>query len=325
MVLDLKNQSVRDKHFYDITDYLQPGDLLIVNNSKVFRARLEAQKGNSRLEIFLLRPEDDHWLALAKPGKKLNAGDVISFGYDVSAEVLKKNADGTIWLSFNIDDQDVFIFADKHGAVPVPPYVKQAPDDANDYQTVYAKETGSVAAPTAGFHFTPELMDKLRKKGVRFGTVTLHVGLGTFRPVMTEKLEDHVMHSEWLDVPQETADLINQTHEQGKRVIAVGTTSVRSLEAVARQCQMTNDECQIKMYSGFTNLFLKPGDEFKVVDAMITNFHLPESTLIMLVSAFAQSKMKNDDEGRKFVLNAYQEAINNDYRFYSFGDAMFIG
>ncbi len=339
MVLDCARQAIIHRKFYDVCDHLNAGDLLVVNNSKVFRARLSAAKGEAKLEIFLLRPDRGNWLVLAKPGKKLAIGDKILFQDAVQAEVVEKKDDGTVVIQFNIADEQVFEYAEKFGEVPTPPYVKQAPADADDYQTVYAKHTGSVAAPTAGFHFTPELMDRLRDKGVRIAYVTLHVGLGTFRPVMTEKVEDHKMHEEWIEVSEKTADLVNQTKESGGKVVAVGTTSVRTLEAAARKIPITPLRSKsfgaqakyqlpikdvINSYSGFTDLFIKPGDEFKVVDVMITNFHLPESTLIMLVSAFAQSKMSETDAGRHFVLKAYQEAINNDYRFYSFGDAMIL-
>ncbi len=330
MVLDCARKSIDHRHFFEIIDYLRSGDLLVVNNSKVFRARLTGYKEDKRLEIFLLRPEGDAWIVLAKPGKKIACGDMIIFNNDVNAKVESKLDDGTVIIRFNISHDTVFAFAEKFGQVPTPPYVKLAPNDADDYQTVYAKTTGSVAAPTAGFHFTPELLQKLRDMGVNIAYVTLHVGLGTFRPVMTEKVEDHEMHEEWIEVSRETADLVNETKKNGGRVVAVGTTSVRSLEAAAQIPQSRQGgmspfaKGSIQSFSGFTNLFITPGDEFKVVDVMITNFHLPESTLIMLVSAFAQSKMRVDDEGRKFVLKAYEEAINNDYRFYSFGDAMLL-
>jgi S-adenosylmethionine:tRNA ribosyltransferase-isomerase len=330
MVLDCAKHTIDHRKFYNITDYLQSGDLLVVNNSKVFRARLSAMKGGIIFEIFLLRPSNENWVALARPGKKLSVNDEVIFSDSVTAKIVSKEKDGTITIKFSIAHDEVFKYAEKYGEVPTPPYVKHAPDDADDYQTVYAKETGSVAAPTAGFHFTPELIDRLRDKGVRIAYVTLHVGLGTFRPVMTEKVEDHEMHEEWIEISEETAELVNETKEKGGRVVAVGTTSVRSLEAAARfQDQIPplppfDKGGAFSPYCGFTDLFITPGDEFRIVDVMITNFHLPESTLIMLVSAFAQSKMKSDDEGRKFVLNAYQEAINNDYRFYSFGDAMIL-
>lgn len=328
MVLDCGARTMSHRKFFDICDYLEEGDLLVVNNSKVFRARLTASKGETELEIFLLRPDREKWMVLARPGKKLKIGDTIEFRDGVKAEVISKKHDGTVALKFNVTDELVFKYAEKFGEVPTPPYVKQAPKDAQDYQTVYAQKTGSVAAPTAGFHFTPELMSKLRSKGVKIAYVTLHVGLGTFRPVMTENIEDHEMHEEWIEVSNDTAKLVNETKASGGRVVAVGTTSVRSLEAAARKLPITDDQLPMKdvinSYSGFTDLFIKPGDEFRIVDVMITNFHLPESTLIMLVSAFAQSKMDETDAGRQFVLNAYQEAINNDYRFYSFGDAMML-
>jgi len=313
MVLEPKNQRIDHAHFYDLPNFLKPGDLLVVNDTKVFKARLTAIKQNDQtreFEVFLLRPENSSWIALAKPGRKLAPGDVLTFPEDVTAVVEAKNDDGTIKLTFSMPADKVFEFADRNGSVPVPPYVKEAPADAQDYQTVYAKQTGSAAAPTAGFHFTPELIEKIESMGVGFASVTLHVGLGTFRPMQTENVEDHVMHEEWIDVPDETIELIKTARRNGGRVIAVGTTAVRALESDARH--------------GFTKIFIKPGFVFKNVDALITNFHLPSSTLLVLVSAFAQTKMHEPDAGRKFIMDAYRRAIENDYRFYSFGDAMLI-
>ncbi|MFA6161101.1 MAG: tRNA preQ1(34) S-adenosylmethionine ribosyltransferase-isomerase QueA [Patescibacteria group bacterium] len=384
MVLTCSSQKIEHKHFFDLPEFLRPGDLLVWNDTKVFRARLSAtsnaapsvilaeagiqyDKINSTrspglrrtspeddkkketkerlFEVFLLRPQGENWLALVKPGKKLNLNDELLFADDVKAALIEKLPDGSVLLRFNISNEQAFAFADKHGQVPTPPYVKQF-ESLDDYQTVYADKTGSAAAPTAGFHFTPELIEKLKQKGVEFASVTLHVGLGTFRPVMTENLEDHVMHEEWIDVSQNTIDAINTTKSRGGRVIAVGTTTVRALESTKIPLNLplsgeTSEEppCQRGQgdFRGFTSIFIKPGDKFNVVDAMITNFHLPESTLVVLVSAFAQHRIVarhtshvprrtigTQDAGRSFVLNAYREAIANDYRFYSFGDAMFI-
>ncbi|MHB8830618.1 MAG: tRNA preQ1(34) S-adenosylmethionine ribosyltransferase-isomerase QueA [Patescibacteria group bacterium] len=341
MVLDCHQAKTDHLHFSDLPSLLKQGDLLIWNNTKVFRARLTAkkQKGHAELvsasqdseilkqvqdddrefEVFLLRPHlptealakagDKDWLALIKPAKKLQIGEELALAEGVRAKLVDKLPDGSVLLHFDMTDEQVFAFTDRYGQVPTPPYVKQS-DSLDDYQTVYAQEIGSAAAPTAGFHFTPELIEKLKSQGINFATVTLHVGLGTFKPITTEKLEDHIMHEEWVNVPQETTDLINETKRRGGRVVAVGTTTVRSLESGLR--------------NGFTNIFITPGYKFKIVDALITNFHLPGSTLIVLVSAFAQNKMSDIDAGRQFVLNAYQQAIENGYRFYSFGDAMFI-
>lgn len=313
MVLEPQTGRIDQAHFYDLPGFLNPGDLLVVNDTKVFKARLKATRQNdpSRIyEVFLLRPDDGKWIALAKPGRKLSPGDILSFPEGITATVGEKHDDGTLSLDFGIPPEDVFMFADRNGSVPVPPYVKEAPSDAADYQTVYAERTGSAAAPTAGFHFTPELIEKLKARGIRFAAVTLHVGLGTFRPMQTENVEDHVMHEEWIDVPDKTTEDISETRRGGGRVIAVGTTAVRALESETRH--------------GFTKIFIKPGYVFRNVDAMITNFHLPASTLLVLVSAFAQMKTQQPDYGRKFILEAYRQAIENDYRFYSFGDAMFI-
>ncbi len=336
MVLEPATRRIQEARFFELPDFLRPGDLLVANDSKVFRARLHSIKTTIRhpelvsgsqanqpempnpvrhdekttFEIFLLRPEGDVWIALAKPGRKLAVGDTLDFTSDVSATVAEKMDDGTVKLSFGLTVDEVFSFTDAHGEVPTPPYVERAPTDPEDYQTVYASRVGSAAAPTAGFHFTPELIEKLKAKGIEFATVTLHVGLGTFRPMKTENVEDHVMHEEWIDVPNETMAAIKRTKKQGGRVIAVGTTTVRALESDTQH--------------GFTKIFITPGFAFKKIDALITNFHLPESTLLVLVSAFAQTKMQEPDAGRKFMLDAYGQAIADGYRFFSFGDAMFI-
>lgn len=299
LVLDRKTGAMEHRHFYDIGEFLKPDDLLIVNESKVFKARLLTAEN---IEIFLLRPDGQNWLALAKPGRKLVVGSTISFTTGSTATVKEKREDGTVLIDFHASAEDVFALAEQIGEVPTPPYVETPPGDAVEtYQTVYAKTVGSVAAPTAGFHFTPALIEKLKSQGIRFATVTLHVGLGTFRPMKTDTLEAHVMHEEWIDVPEETRQLIAETKRNGGRVIAVGTTTVRALESGIGQ--------------GFTKLFITPGFPFKVIDGMVTNFHLPKSTLLVLVSSFA---------GRDNVLNAYSTAIKNEYRFYSFGDAMLI-
>ena len=311
LVLDCTKQKIQDSIFKNIGSFLQKGDLLVINNSKVFKARLHIKINQSTVEIFLLQPlQENKWMILAKPGKKLKINQTISFNQEINAQVIQKNEDGTIIIQFNVNNQDVFTFAEKNGEVPIPPYIKQQPQKSNDYQTVYAKNIGSVAAPTAGFHFTPNLIKKLKEQGINFAEITLHVGLGTFRPVMSKKVEDHEMHSEWIHIPEQTKKIIQQTKNNNHRVIAVGTTSLRALESGI-------DE-------GFTNIFITPGYRFKTVNAIITNFHLPESTLLMLVSALAQSKLKEKDAGRKLILQAYKHAIKNNYRFYSFGDASFI-
>ncbi len=341
MVVDKKNKIVENKKFTDILDYLQPGDLLVWNNSKVFKARLKGElqldqksdnikdrKSTNKIinlkpvEIFLIRPTENKgvWKVLAKPGKRLRLGMKIIFGPDFSAEVLLKDPDGTILIDFNDSDLNVRAKANKYGEVPTPPYIKNinvtAEKLVENYQTVYAKNEGSVAAPTAGFHFTPQLIEKIKAKGVEFAEVTLHVGLGTFQPVKTEKLENHKMHHEWVEVTDKNAGLINDAKAQGRRLIAVGTTTVRTLEGLAEVNKDDKDKRLIKTFQGDINLFIVPGFKFKIVDALITNFHLPKSTLLMLVSAFA--------EDREFMLKCYEEAVKENYRFFSFGDAMLI-
>lgn len=325
LALDRATGDIRHKYFYDILDELNAGDLLIANESKVFKARLQAHglrltaDGRRPLtvdcpafEIFLLRPEQNNqWIALAKPGKKLRINTTIIFDENVTAIVKEKRAeDGTVMIAFNRPPNDILEWTDRVGDVPVPPYVASAPADASDYQTVYAKRVGSVAAPTAGFHFTPELMEKIRAKGIRFETITLHVGLGTFRPVQTDDLEDHVMHEEWVSVPERVRELIKETRADGHRAIAVGTTTMRALES--------------GLTEGFTNIFIKPGHRFVWADGLITNFHLPKSTLLVLVSAFIGEHHADPDDGRRMAIRAYEEAIKLGYRFYSFGDAMLI-
>ncbi len=301
LVLDRRASRIRHQHFYDLPKFLKKGDLLIFNDTKVFKARL-LEDG---IEIFLLRPIDKFcWHVLAKPGRKLKIGTKVRLGKKLFCEVKEKKADGLIIVKFNQPAKTVLSFCQKAGHIPVPPYIKMEPSKLSDYQTIYAKHLGSVAAPTAGFHFTPSLTKKLKKMGVKTAFVTLHVGLGTFRPVKTEKVEEHQMHSEWVEISASTAASINQAKKEGRRVIAVGTTTVRALEGTAGST-----------FCGDINLFITPGFKFKIIDALITNFHLPKSTLLMLVSAFA---------GRPKILRAYQQAVKKNYRFFSFGDAMLI-
>ena len=308
LLLAREDGAIIDRHIRDLPDLLAPGDLLIFNDSKVFKARLEGRLDDgTQAECFLLHPtEHGYWEALIKPGKKLAPGSTISFSADTKCVLQEKTNQGTAIVDFGLTTDEVFAFSDKAGSVPVPPYVEKNARNQSEYQTIYAKERGSVAAPTAGFHFTENLFNKLEKKGVQKAFVTLHVGLGTFRPIKTETLETHDMHREWGHVPQETIDQIYKTKKRGNRVIAVGTTATRALESWGGIGEAWSDS---------TDLFITPGYSFRVIDGLLTNFHLPKSTLIVLVSAFA---------GRKSVLNAYKHAIENHYRFYSFGDAMLI-
>ena len=303
-----------DKHFFDIIDELNSGDTLVLNNTRVLPARLHGQKADTggHIELLLLKNTvDDTWEVLAKPAKKLKNGTMITFGDGrLTATVVDDSLDhGGRIVTFNYDG--IFLeVLESLGEMPLPPYIHEKLADQGRYQTVYAKENGSAAAPTAGLHFTDDLLAQIKAKGVNIAWVTLHVGLGTFRPVSVDNIEEHDMHSEFYILPQETADIINETKAAGKRVIAVGTTSIRTLESVAKKF-----DGQVQADSDWTNIFIKPGYQFQVVDAFSTNFHLPKSTLVMLVSAFA---------GREFVLSAYQHAIDEHYRFFSFGDAMFV-
>lgn len=352
MVVDKKTKEIEERHFFDIVDYLQPGDLLVWNNTKVFKARLRGSLildesvmnmgkvdstdkiwNSAPIEILLIKPMENNkvWQVLAKPGRKLRLGMTIVFADDFRAEVMLKEKDGTFLIQFDEDDMSVRAKANKYGEVPLPPYIENSkPQTLNSktddrYQTVYAKEEGSVAAPTAGFHFTQELIEKLKAKRVEFAEVTLHVGLGTFLPVKTDKIEEHKMHSEHVELTAKNADLINQAKSEGRRVVAVGTTTVRMLEGVARLSPSYQEgvggvaeggDLQLRPYTGDINIFIYPGFQFKIVDALITNFHLPKSTLLMLVSAFVGD--------REFMLECYRQAIEEKYRFFSFGDAMFI-
>jgi S-adenosylmethionine:tRNA ribosyltransferase-isomerase len=315
MVLDRENKKIEHKIFRDIIDYLRPEDMLVVNSSKVIPARLlgVTEKTGSSMELLLLRIlEDGTWETLVRPGKRAKVGARFNFADILRAEVLAVVEGGNRIVRFEYDTEkykSIYEVLDEIGNMPLPPYITKKLENKSDYQTVYAKEEGSAAAPTAGLHFTDELLAKIREKGVGYGEVTLHVGLGTFRPVKAEKLADHEMHGEYFHIEREVADEINRRRAMGGRIIAVGTTSCRVLESVA------TDDGIVHPISGETGIFIYPGYKFKAIDALITNFHLPESTLIMLVSALA---------GKEFVMDAYKEAVSNSYRFFSFGDAMFI-
>ena len=312
LVLDRSSGEVEHKHFYDIIDHLHEGDLLVANDSRVLPARIYGVKDGTgaRVEFLLLRQiSGNRWETLCKPGKKAREGARFSFGDGIlTATVAEVKDDGNRVVDFDCDES-FFATLDKIGQMPLPPYITEELKDKERYQTVYSHELGSAAAPTAGLHFTEELMDRIRAKGVKIAYVTLHVGLGTFRPVKVEDVTKHKMHSEHYEIPKKTADLIRQTKQNGKRVIAIGTTSCRTLESVAAE------HGEIIPCEGFTDIFIYPGFEFKVLDGLVTNFHLPESTLIMLVSAFA---------GYDNIMNAYKTAVDERYRFFSFGDAMAI-
>ena len=309
LVMDRFTGEMEHRHFYDIVDYLRPGDLLVINDSRVLPARLYGYKEDTgaHMELLLLEQKENMvWECLAKPGKKAKPGVKLIFGDGLLVgEVVEVKEDGNRMVKFTCDG-NFYSVLDQIGQMPLPPYITEKLQDKERYQTVYSKELGSAAAPTAGLHFTPDLMDKIRAMGVDFASVTLHVGLGTFRPVKAQEVTEHKMHSEHCLLPKETAEKILKTKANGGRVIAVGTTSCRTLESVAT---FTG---QIQPWEGYTDIFIYPGYEFKVLDGLITNFHLPESTLIMLVSAFA---------GREHILHAYEEAVKLEYRFFSFGDA----
>ncbi|GAA0855016.1 tRNA preQ1(34) S-adenosylmethionine ribosyltransferase-isomerase QueA [Bifidobacterium pullorum subsp. gallinarum] len=314
LTLNKESGQISHQTFADIIDSLNAGDTLILNDTKVIPARLFGEKEDTgaKAEVLLLKSMgQDRWEALVKPGKKLKKGNVISFGDGKLKAVIEEEGEmGARTLSFSYKGifQEIL---DELGQMPLPPYIKEKLDDRDRYQTVYAKHEGSAAAPTAGLHFTEALLEQIRAKGVDIAFITLHVGLGTFRPMSVDVVEDHVMHEEYYSLSQETADLLNETKRRGGRVIAVGTTSCRTLETVGSQM---NGE-PLRESSGWTSIFIYPGYSFTVVDALITNFHLPKSTLVMLVSALA---------GREHIMKAYKEAVEDKYRFFSFGDAMFI-
>ncbi len=307
MVLNRNDKTINHRIFRDIVEYLEEGDLLVLNDTKVIPARLKGKKETgANIEIFLLRPyTEDTWEVLIKNIKRLKPGQKVIIAEDFYAVLLEKFDEGK--AKIKLVGKNVNELIKKYGHIPLPPYIEREDEekDKNYYQTVFAKKEGAVASPTAGLHFTTELLEKLEKKGIKKAFCTLHVGLGTFRPIQVEDITQHKMHEEFYQIPEETLDLIKETKEKGKRVIAVGTTVVRTLETYART----------KKTEGFSNLFIYPPYEFKIVDALITNFHLPKSTLLLLVSAFA---------GKDFIFKAYKEAINNRYRFFSYGDAMLI-
>ena len=315
LVVDREGQSFEHKHFYDVIDYLNEGDALVVNDSKVIPARLYGKKEDTGvdMEVVLLRQHSlDRWEALVRPGKRAKVGTSIVFGDGIlRATVVDIVEDGNRIFDFAYDkaDGDIFFILDKIGNMPLPPYITKKLDDNSKYQTVYANERGSAAAPTAGLHFTEELLDRIRAKGIKVIPVMLHVGLGTFRPVKVERITDHIMHSEYFTVSEESARAINECRKNGKRIVAVGTTSCRVLESASDESGIVHPMCDD------TRIFIYPGYKFKAVDALITNFHLPESTLLMLVSALSS---------RELMMKAYGEAIKERYRFFSFGDAMLI-
>lgn len=309
--LDKNTGKIEHKHFYDIKQYVRPGDCLVLNDSRVLPARLIGTRPTGgAVELVLLKNLGDNcWECLSRPGRKTKPGQELIFGNgELTAVVQDLTQGGNRIVKFNY--KGIFLeILERLGKMPLPPYIKEELQDSERYQTVYSKELGSAAAPTAGLHFTKELLSEIEDMGVSICCVTLHVGLGTFRPVKAENIEDHDMHSEFCIIPEDTAKTVNDTKKAGGRVIAVGTTSCRTLES------FTTDDGVLQATSGWTNIFIYPGYKFKCIDALITNFHLPESTLIMLVSALA---------GRECILNAYKTAVNEKYRFFSFGDAMFI-
>ncbi|WP_040397229.1 tRNA preQ1(34) S-adenosylmethionine ribosyltransferase-isomerase QueA [Anaerococcus senegalensis] len=311
MVVDRKTGQREDKHFYDIIDYLNEGDLLVMNDTRVIPARLFGHRPEKeeKIEVFLLENiEKDKWEVLVKPGKKMKIGTKCIFSDELSLEVINIKEDGNRVVEFSYEGifQEIL---DKLGNMPLPPYIKEKLKDKERYQTVYSKNPGSVAAPTAGLHFTKDLLKKIEDKGVKLAFITLNVGLGTFRPVKVDDVKNHKMHSEYYQISKETADLINETKKNNKRIISTGTTTTRTLESVFKK------NGQIKEDSGWTDIFIYPGFKFNVIDCQITNFHLPKSTLIMLVSALAN---------KEIILDAYKDAVDKKYRFFSFGDAMFL-
>ena len=311
MVLDKETGEYADKHFTDLIDYLNPGDTLVLNDTKVIPARLIGHKPDTGavIEVLMLKDlGDDEWECLTKPAKRIKEGTIVKFSDELSCKCMFVGDDGIRHYKFIYDG--IFLeILNRLGEMPLPPYITEKLDDKNRYQTVYAKNPGSAAAPTAGLHFTKEYLEKVKQKGVNIAYVTLHVGLGTFRPVVVEDVTKHDMHSEYYILSSEVADLLNKTRDAGKRIVAVGTTSTRVLETVA------DSNGHFKMQSGNTKIFIYPGYKFHGIDALLTNFHLPKSTLIMLISALA---------GKENVLNAYKHAVKEKYRFFSFGDCMFI-
>lgn len=313
MVLSRENNTIEHKHFYDFIDYLNPGDCLILNNTRVLPARMYGvKKETGAIVEFLLLNNlgNDRWETITGPGKRAKVDAEFSFGNGILTCKIEEVLDnGNRVAKFSYDASNIYEVLDKVGEMPLPHYITEKLEDKERYQTVYSKELGSAAAPTAGLHFTDEVMAKIQEKGIKIGYVTLHVGIGTFRPVKAENIEDHEMHSEHYQIPKETAVLINETKKNGGRVVAVGTTCCRTLESVM------NSQGEMKEFDDWTNIFIYPGYKFKCIDALLTNFHLPESTLIMLVSALYD---------RERILEAYNTAVKEQYRFFSFGDCMFI-
>ena len=311
MILDKKTGEIEHKHFYNIIDYLNEGDVLVLNDTKVMPARLIGikEETNDHIEILLLKNiKNDTWECLVKPAKRVKQGSIINFGGILKGKCVDVFNEGIRHIEFEY--KGIFYeILDQLGEMPLPPYIHEKLKDKNRYQTVYAKEIGSAAAPTAGLHFTPELLNKIKEKGIIITNITLHVGLGTFRPVNVENVENHEMHSEFYQMSKETAEILNKAKNDNRRIISVGTTSTRTLETVMELYG------KFKECSGFTKIFIYPGFKFKAIDGLITNFHLPKSTLVMLVSAFAS---------KTIILNAYNEAVKEEYRFFSFGDSMFI-
>ncbi|MCI8575369.1 MAG: tRNA preQ1(34) S-adenosylmethionine ribosyltransferase-isomerase QueA [Bacilli bacterium] len=312
LILDRETGQIEHKHFSDIIDYLIPGDVLVLNDTKVIPARLIGEKESTKavIELLLLKNlEEDIWECLSRPFKRLKEGTIINFGQNLlKAKVIKKETDGIVQVKFMYEG--IFLnLLDQLGQMPLPPYIHEHLEEKDRYNTVYAKNVGSAAAPTAGLHFTEELLQKIKNKKITITTVTLHVGLGTFRPVETENIQEHHMHSEYFELNDHSAKVLKEAKKEHRRIIAVGTTSTRVLETVYSKFN------EFKETSGNTNIFIYPGYQFKAIDGLITNFHLPKSTLVMLVSAMA---------GRENILKAYQEAITKKYRFFSFGDSMFI-
>lgn len=312
LVLDRKTGEIEHKHFKDVIDYLDDNDVLVLNDTKVLPARLigEKEETKAHIEVLLLKKESgDIWECLVKPAKRVKLGTIITFGNGLlKAKCTKIGEDGIRHVEF-IYEGIFYEILDKLGTMPLPPYIREKLEDKDRYQTVYAKNLGSAAAPTAGLHFTKELLEKIKKKNIKVCYITLHVGLGTFRPVAVEDVTKHKMHSEYYSMTKEVADTLNTAKKEGKRIIAVGTTTTRTLETIMTKYN------EFTSCSGWTNIFIYPGYKFKAIDGLITNFHLPKSTLIMLVSAFSS---------KKIILNAYKEAVSKQYRFFSFGDSMFI-
>lgn len=312
LVLDKKSGEVDHKHFTDIIDYLNKGDVLVLNNTKVLPARLIGEKEDTKaiIEILLLKnTQEDEWECLVKPARRIKVGTIVSFGEGLlKAECTREEEEGIRHFKL-LYTGILYEILDKLGTMPLPPYIHEKLKDQSRYQTVYAKEVGSAAAPTAGLHFTSELLEKIKEKGVSIAYITLHVGLGTFRPVSVENIEEHHMHSEYYEMSKEVADLLNQTKKEGGHIVSVGTTSTRTLETIMKKYGTFQEA------NGWTDIFIYPGYQFQAIDTLITNFHLPKSTLVMLVSALA---------GRENILNAYRIAVREKYRFFSFGDAMII-